>query len=122
MSQRQSPQTEIRGGVRDRAQHVFDGVDGLMYENFADRLIIVSMSAAMWNRCEVVWVLRCHFQAKIDVSILADDLILLLPRHHYVERLAQQHPRDAGETDEDKSPLECALEREHEFLAAIEHR
>ena len=35
MSQRQSPQSEVRGGVGDGSQTELDGVDGLMDEHLS---------------------------------------------------------------------------------------
>lgn len=46
MSQRQSPQTQVRSGVRNGTQNVFNGVDGLVDEDFAQRLIFVIVFAS----------------------------------------------------------------------------
>lgn len=45
MGQRQSPETQIGGGVGDGTEHVFDGVDGLVDVDFAHGLIVMAMGA-----------------------------------------------------------------------------
>lgn len=43
MGQREGPEPEVGGGVRDGAQHVFDGVDGLVDHDLAEGLLLVGV-------------------------------------------------------------------------------
>lgn len=93
-----------------------------MNENFADGFIVVP-SASTWgmsDRRAFVGIFGRHLHAKIDITVLPHNLVVLLSRHHDVDRLAQQHPGNAEKADEDKSLLQCSLETVHEFVASLE--
>lgn len=46
VSQRQCPQSQVRGGVRDGGEHVFDSVDALIDHQLAEGAIIMAVTVA----------------------------------------------------------------------------
>lgn len=119
MSERQGPQTKIRGGVRDRTEHVLDGVDALMDEDLSHRLVVMgTVSAPMGRRLGRVVVQRKFAISSAvlggrDLLVTGAELRLPFAIAHYDQRLRQQHPRHADQRAEDEQFLEAALARVH---------
>lgn len=137
MGQWQGPQTQIRCGVRNRTEHVFNGMDARMDENFCNILFVVAgvlycvnaitiktnLGITISNRLTINWMMLCDVDKKKLVCWVGGETAIskssmyiyrcFFTAAHNMKRFCQQHPGYADDSRKNKQLLQPALAPKH---------